>query len=195
MSKGHTRETRAPVVLVLIDVINDFSFPEARQLVRHAIPMARRIAALKQRCARAGIPAIYVNDNFGQWRSCLDEQIEHCLARATPGTAVVEALLPQPDDYFILKPKRSAFFATPLDVLLQELGTHTLILTGVATDICVYFTASDANMRNYQLYVPGDCVAANTSALNRDALKKMKSLLKARIRSSAQLDLRQLQRG
>ena len=51
--------------LVLIDVINDFDFPEAAALLRHALPAAKRIAALKGRAKRARIPTIYANDNTG----------------------------------------------------------------------------------------------------------------------------------
>ena len=61
-----------PVVgtaLLLIDVINDLAFPGSEVLVAQAEPMALRLAALKRRAAAAGVPVIYVNDNFGQWRS------------------------------------------------------------------------------------------------------------------------------
>ena len=52
---------RSSTVLLLVDVINDFDFPRGRDLLRFAVPAARRIVALKKRLRVRGIPAIYVN--------------------------------------------------------------------------------------------------------------------------------------
>src|ERR1043166_6269978 len=149
----------SPVALLLIDVINDFEFDEgADDLLKFALPAAKRIAALKQRASEAGIPAIYVNDNFGKWRSDFRAQVAHCINDDTRGRPIAELLKPLTEDYFVLKPKQSGFYSTTLDLLLQHLGARTLILTGFSTDICVLFTASDAHLRDYRLIVPRDCV-------------------------------------
>jgi nicotinamidase-related amidase len=178
---------KADVALLLIDVINDLEFPEGDQLLRHALPMARQIAALKERAKRAGVPAIYVNDNFGRWRSDFNAQIEHCLKDGVRGQPVVELLRPNEEDYFILKPKHSGFFSTTLDTLLGYLEVRTLILAGLAANICVLFTANDAYMRDFNLLVPSDCVASNTEDENRYALEQMRVVLKADIRPSTEL--------
>jgi len=179
------------VALLLIDVINDLDFPEADQLLRHALPMADRILELK-RCAKAlGIPVIYVNDNFGRWQSNLPKLVEHCLD-GSRGQPLVEMLQPDDDDYFIVKPRHSGFFGTSLDLLLEDLEVETLVLTGVAGNICVLFTANDAYLRHYQLFVPRDCVASNTSAENSAALWQMAEILKADISAAEQLDLAML---
>src|SRR2546423_14910596 len=94
---------KSDVALLLIDVINDLDFPEGDQLLRHALPMARCIAALKERARQAGVPTIYANDNFGRWRSDFNAQVEHCLREGTRGRPIVELLRPQKDDYFVLK--------------------------------------------------------------------------------------------
>ncbi len=180
------------VALLLIDVINDFDFPEAPQLLKHALPMARQIAALKRVASKLGLPVIYVNDNFGRWRSDFRAQVEHCLRADRLGRPIVELLQPDENDYFVLKPKHSAFFSTTLDTLLEYLEVETLILTGVATNICVLFTANDAYLRDYQLMVPRDCVAANTEAEHENALKQIHSILKADTRPSEELSLHEL---
>ena len=150
---GNAPDTSA-AALLLIDVINDFDFPEADELLRFARPMAERIAELKDRSKKAGIPVLYVNDNFGRWRSDFKGQVEHCLKSEAKGRDIVELLQPDDDDYFVLKPKHSGFYASSLEVLLGFLGSRTLILTGVAGNICVLFTANDAYMRDYKLVVP-----------------------------------------
>ena len=183
----------SPVALLLIDVINDLEFEGGEKLLRHALPAARRIAAFKKRCAAAGIPAIYVNDNFGKWRSDFKKLISHCLNDNTRGREIVELLKPEGDDYFVLKPKHSGFYSTTLDLLLKHLGAETLILAGFTADICILFTANDAYMRDYRLVIPADCVASQEETENQRALKFMERVLKADIPSSTQIDLKPMQ--
>ena len=177
------------VALLLIDVINDLEFEGSEALFEHALPMARRIAALKRRAKAAGVPAIYVNDNFGRWTSDFRKVVEHCLEDGVRGEPIARLLRPDEDDYFVLKPKHSAFFATTLDVLLKYLGAETLIFTGMAGNICVLFSVNDAYMRDYRLIVPRDCVASNTVEENDYALEQMRAVLKAETAGSESLDL------
>jgi nicotinamidase-related amidase len=185
-------QVQCRVALLLIDVINDFDFPEAEKLLEFARPMAERIAWLKREAKRRGIPAIYVNDNFGQWRSDFKAQVAHCRRGEARGRDIVERLEPEEDDYFVLKPKHSGFYASSLDVLLGFLGARTLIVTGVAGNICVLFTANDAYMRDYKLVVPRDCVASNTERDNEMALEEIQQVLKGDVRPAGELDLGEL---
>ena len=180
---------QAPVALLLIDVINTLEFPGNEGIVAQIAPMARRIADLKARARATGIPAVYVNDNFGRWRSDQGALLAHALEEGRPGRAMAETLRPAGDDYFVLKPKHSAFFSTTLDTLLAYLGARTLILAGVAGNICVFFSANDAYMRDFGLVVPEDCVASNTAAENDHALDQMRRILRADTTASADLDL------
>ena len=176
---------KSRTVLLLVDVINDFDFPESRQLLRFALPAARRIAALKKRLRKRGVPAIYVNDNFGRWQSDFKKQVERCISEDATGAEVARLLIPAEDDYFVLKPKHSGFYSTSLETLLSYLGAQRLILTGFAADICVLFTANDAYMRDYELIVPSDCIASESTASRRSASQQMKRFLRADIRPSS----------
>jgi nicotinamidase-related amidase len=175
--------------LLLIDVINDLDFPEANRLLRFARPMARNILRLKTRAKKAGIPVIYVNDNFGRWQSDFRRQVRHCLRGESRGHEIVKLLQPVEDDYFVLKPKHSGFFSTSLETLLRYLGSETLILTGIAGNFCVLFTANDAYMRDYRLIIPSDCIASNSAEENREALSLMRKFLKADTRASSRIRL------
>lgn len=170
---------KSDIALLLIDVINDLDFPEANQLLRYARPMARKILRLKERVKKAGVPVIYVNDNFGRWRSDFRRQVLHCLRESSRGHEIVSLLRPDEDDYFVLKPKHSGFFSTTLETLLHYLGSKRLILTGIAGNFCVLFTANDAYMRDFDLIIPSDCIASNTAQENREALALMRKFLKA----------------
>ena len=179
----------APIVLLLVDVINDLEFVGGDQLLTHALPAAEKIAALKRRAKLLGIPALYVNDNFGKWQSDFKKLIAHCLEDGVRGQPIAEILKPEPEDYFVLKPKQSGFFSTSLEILLKHLGAETLILTGLTADICILFTASDAHMRDYHLWIPSDCVASQDENENTRALDFMQRVLEADIRPSTELDL------
>ncbi|MHA3771323.1 cysteine hydrolase family protein [Verrucomicrobiota bacterium sgz303538] len=180
------------VALVLIDVINDLEFPEGDQMLLAACDMAKKIAALKSRAVQAGIPVVYVNDNFGRWQSDFHKQVQHCLHDDVRGKPIAETLLPTDKDYFVLKPKHSGFYSTSLDVLLDYLGTRTLIVTGIAGNSCVLYTANDAYMRDFHIIVPSDCVVSNTEQENEYALDQMRKSLKADTTPSEDLDLKRL---
>jgi nicotinamidase-related amidase len=179
--------------LLLIDVINDFDFPEGDQLLKHARPMARILLRLKRRAQKAGVPVIYVNDNFGRWKSDLRRTVDYC-TRHGHGRDIVELLRPEENDYFVLKPKHSGFFSTTLETLLRYLETQTLILTGIAGNFCVLFTANDAYMRDFDLFVPSDCTVSNTKKENDSAIGLMRKFLKADTRSASEIVLRRTQK-
>jgi nicotinamidase-related amidase len=183
---GHAPD-KSETALLLIDVINPIEFEGGENLLRHALPMARALAGLKRRAKDAGIPVIYVNDNFGRWRSEFPKIVEYCVEGNTRGRPVVEQLIPEEDDYFVLKPKHSAFFQTPLEILLRYLGASTLIMTGMAGDICVVFSANDAYLRDFRIIVPPDCTASEVAEHNRQVLMLMQRVLKAEILPSAEI--------
>lgn len=184
---------KAAVALLLIDVINDLEFLHGPALLEYAVPMAERIAELRAKASKAGVPAIYVNDNFGKWRSDFNQIVQHCLEDGVRGQPLSDILRPSKDDYFILKPK-PGFYSTTLDILLEYLGAETLIITGITADICVLFTANDAYLLDFNLTIPSDCVASADPNEYRYALEMMRRVLKADIRPAAELDIDELTR-
>lgn len=181
--------------LIIIDMINDLEFPGGEAIFDAALSAAKKIATLKERATQARVPVIYANDNFGRWRSNFQEAVEHCLQLEVTGRPLAERLKPAANDYFILKPKHSAFYATPLELLLQHLHCRRLILCGISGDMCVQFTACDAYMRDFGLYVPEDCMASSTSAANQRSLDYMTVRLGADTSRSDSIDLQTLREG
>lgn len=170
---GHT-------ALLVVDMISCWDFPDAEKLLPGAHAIAGRIAALKARCTRAGVPTIYVNDNRGRWRSDFPKLVEMSLACGGAGAEITSALLPDEKDYFVLKPKQSAFFATPLELLLAYLNARRLIVTGVASDQCIWATLADAGMRDLEALAPRDCVASQTRERNERFLRQAEEALLVR---------------
>jgi nicotinamidase-related amidase len=180
---------RLKPALLLIDVINHFDFPDGDRILEQAFKIAPGIARLKSRARAAGIPTIYVNDNFGEWRSERSALLKRCLRPDAKGVRFVEQVQPDEKDYFVLKPMHSAFYQTPLETLLRHLGSRTLILTGLTTNSCITCTAHDANMRDLQLIVPSDCSAARTREEHKQALLHLKNMLGASTGRSTALKL------
>jgi len=186
---------KSAAALILVDVINHFEFPDGARLLKNAFPIAPRLARLKERARRAGIPAIYVNDNFGQWRSNASKLLEYCLRPEASGRDFVARLEPDDEDYLVLKPMHSAFYQSPLDVLLRHLGATSLILGGLATNSCIVCTAHDANMREFGLFVPSDCSAARSRREHLQAIEHVKAMTDANVLRSSALHLEKLAKG
>lgn len=182
-------QSRGGMALLIVDMISCWSFPDADKLLRGAVRIAPQIAALKARCKRAGVPVIYANDNLGRWRSDFGKLVAMSLDRGGNAAAVTTALRPSERDYFVLKPKHSAFYATPLTLLLQDLKVHHLLVVGTASDQCVMATVSDARMRDLDVTVPCDCVASQTDARNAVALQQFAQVFKLATPTSARVRL------
>jgi len=174
--------------LLIVDMINCLDFEGGAALAPVARGAADVIAELRAQADDAEIPVIYVNDNFGAWHSEKGKLVERMHESGSPLAGYLD---PRAADYFIIKPQFSGFYATNLPVLLPKLGVTRLILTGIATDICILFTAADAHMRDYALWVPSDAVAAEDDQRGAWALDIMAHAMGATIAPTRDLSLRQ----
>jgi len=182
-----------PVALLLIDVLTTFQFPDGDAILEGAFGVRDALIRLKARTRQVGIPALYVNDNFGDWRSEKEVLMGRCLE--AKGAEFIKPLLPDSEDYFVLKPMHSAFYMTPLEVLLQHLEVETLILTGLTSNSCITVTAHDANMRGFDIYIPPDCSCARNAKEHMQALAQLEAMAGANIQPSTSLRLPKLIRS
>ena len=167
--------TRKPKsALLLVDVINDFDFEGGAALLRQAAKAGPAIVRLIERARRSGVPVVYCNDNFGQWRSDRDALIRHVLTARPAMANVVEPMRPHEDDYFLIKPRHSAFYETPLENLLEHLRARHLVLAGFAGDGCIHTSATDAHVRKYEVTICADATASQTAARNARALTHLR---------------------
>lgn len=167
--------------LLIIDMLNDLAFDGGEALLEQAMPVASAIGHLRDWYRAHGRPVIYANDNFGRWHADLARVVEHCRRVGSRGARLSDGLLPGVEDYFVLKPRHSAFYETPLCTLLEKLGIGSLTLVGIAGDDCVLRTALDAQMREFPLWVPADGIASQTTLRNQRALACMQEVAKADI--------------
>ena len=175
---------RSATALLIVDMINPLDFPGARALRQQALPAARAIARLKARLKSRNAPVIYVNDNFTQWLRDFHELVAICSQPDAPGAELIMPIAPEHDDYLVLKPKHSAFLASPLDVLLRQLDVRHVVVTGIAGDGCVMTTAADAHMREFEVSVPSDCCASISRERNQRALQVLRESMGIDTRTS-----------
>ena len=190
---AQTHPSPVPLALLLIDVLTTFQFPDGDAILDAALKMRDALVRLKARAREGGIPVLYVNDNFGDWRSEKEVLIGRCLE--AKGSQFVRPLLPDGEDYFVLKPMHSAFYMTPLQVLLQHLQVDALILTGLTSNSCITVTAHDANMRGFDIYIPSDCSCARDEKEHTQALKQLEAVAGANLRRSTSIVLPNLIRA
>lgn len=164
--------------ILLIDFINPLDFPEAGKLSEAAVQAAQATSRMVRAARSHGIPVIYANDNFGRWRSDFPTLVTNLRRGSGPSASIAKLLRPQREDLALLKPMHSAFFGTPLDILLDRIGVRTLVLAGLAADICVQISAADAFLRGFRVHVPQDCTAAETAEKTTIALTYMREILK-----------------
>lgn len=180
------------VALILIDVINDMEFEGGEALLKNALPAVKKLSQLIRRARDAGVPVIYVNDNFGKWRSDFRQQLGHVLEDGVRGEPIAKLLRPNEEDYFVLKAKHSGFYHTQLDLLIDYLQVRTIVLAGFQTDICVLFTASDGYLRDLDIIVPSDCSAAESVKNHERGLEHMSRVLRAKTTPSSEIDFSEL---
>ena len=171
-------------VLLLVDWINPLTHAGADPLRRPALDAARRTARLKQRLTRSGVQSIYANDNYGVWRSDFRTLLKQCSESGGEAAEIAALLAPARNDITVVKPRHSAFYETPLQVLLQQLKARELVIAGVASEWCVLFTAMDAYVRGYSLWVPSDCIASASREHHAAAVNYLGKVLGADVTPS-----------
>ncbi|MDB5914391.1 MAG: isochorismatase (2,3 dihydro-2,3 dihydroxybenzoate synthase)-like protein [Ramlibacter sp.] len=181
----HAKVPRSERVLILIDFINPLDFPGSEKLAPPGLKAARATLKLRDRLDREKVAVVYCNDNWGVWQSDFHSLVSERINRDDISGEIARLLAPRATDLTLLKPRHSAFFSSPLELLLREMGARELILTGLATDMCVQMTAADAFLRSYEeVWVPSDCNAAQTPLAKANSLKYMKEILKCDVRST-----------
>lgn len=168
---------RSKSVLLLVDYINPLEFEGNGPLLAAALASAQATAAFKRRLAAAGISAIYANDNYGTWQSEFGDVLAYCQRLPHQAGEIARLLAPAAGDLTILKPRHSAFYATPLELLLSQMHARRVIVAGLSADICVQLTAMDAHMRGYRVWVPADCTAAESAPRKQAALDYLGGVL------------------
>lgn len=171
----------SPCVLLLVDWSNPLDHEGAEALAAPALAAARATAHLKSRLVSMGVQCIYANDNYGLWRSDFRDLVATCRQRGGASAAIAELLAPRSGDMAVVKPRHSAFYETPLQLLLQRLEAREIVLAGLASEWCVLFSAMDAYERGYSVWVPQDCIASGSREQHVAAVRYLEDVLQVKV--------------
>ncbi|MFG3660903.1 isochorismatase family cysteine hydrolase [Streptomyces sp. NPDC047706] len=171
--------------LIVIDMINTYDHEDAESLIPTVESVLPQLIGLLERAREHGVPVIYVNDNFGEWRSHHGEILDNALSGHH--SHLVEPLRPDESSLFVVKARHSIFYETPLSYLLHQQGIDQVVLCGQVTEQCVLYSALDAHIRHLQVVVPRDAVAHIHADLADGALRMMQRNMGAQVCDSEEL--------
>jgi nicotinamidase-related amidase len=174
--------------LVVTDMLNTYDFEHADDLVASVRETIPNIRHLLDRAADEEVPVIYVNDNYGDWNSSVDELVRRGLDGRHP--ELIEPIRPPDDVSFVIKARHTIFYGTPLEHLLVTHDIDRLVLTGQVTEQCILYSALDAYVRGLQVAVPADAVAHIHDDLSEAALRMMEVNMDADVSPSTECLLR-----
>lgn len=177
--------SKADKALLIVDMINNFEFDMGETLAKKTEKIVPHILSLKEHARQNEWPIIYINDHYGLWQADIKNIQQECTNERSKD--IITKIAPVDADYFLIKPKHSAFYETALHTLLTELQVRHIIITGIAGNICVLFTANDAYMREYSITIPKDCIASNSDEDNEFTLTMMENVLFAEITTEEQI--------
>jgi nicotinamidase-related amidase len=165
--------------IIVVDMLNDFV--TGSLACERGVAIVPALARLIAKARKHGIPVIYSNDAH---LPEIDHELklwgEHAMA-GSEGAMVVSELAPQAGDFIVPKRRYSGFFQTDMNILLQELGVSSVIMTGLHTHMCVRHTAANAYMWGYQIVVASDATDAFTEQDYLSGIEYLKATYGARV--------------
>jgi nicotinamidase-related amidase len=174
--------------LIVVDMLSTYDHPDADKLAGSVEQMLPNLVKLIERARDEDVVTIYVNDNWGAWKSERDELIESARNGARPD--LVEPIVPQDDDLFVVKARHSTFYQTPLEYLLdRELDVRRIVLAGQVTEQCILYSALDAYIRHFDVAIPSDGVAHIHEDLAQASLRMMERNMEAEVAGVADITL------
>lgn len=183
----HEGEREAKTALLVVDMLNPYEHEDSEQLAERVAAALPGVEALLGRASDADLPVVYVNDNFGDWNSSSEELAERAREGAHP--ELVEPVLPPDGASFVIKARHNAFYGTPLEYLLDQMGVERIVLSGQVTEQCIFYSALDAYVRHFRLAIATDAVAAIHDHLAEAALEMAERNLSAELGRASELAL------
>ena len=169
-------------------MLNTYEHDDAEPLTASVERTVEPLSGLIARARDEDVELIYVNDNYGDWKSSQEELADRAL-NGSRGD-LVEPLLPPEGADFVIKARHTIFYMTPLEYLLGQKEIDHLILTGQVTEQCILYSALDAYVRHLEVTVPRDGVAHIHEDLAGAALAMMERNMSADITSCADVSFR-----
>jgi nicotinamidase-related amidase len=176
--------------LIVVDMLNHYEHEDADLLMSDVERILSPLERLIHEARTRSIESVYVNDNHGDWGAGRQELVERALAGAAPH--LVEPIVPPAELPFVVKRRHSIFYQTLLEYLLREHGVTRIILAGQVTEQCILYSALDAYLRHFEVFIARDCVAHIQEDLADAAFRMMECNMHADVVASVDEALERL---
>jgi ureidoacrylate peracid hydrolase len=172
--------------LLVVDVQNDFVSPDGSagkrgEDVSAALAIMPNLLGLIEAGRRVGLTIVYIRTTHSEWtdtpswiyRSTQRSGLNTC-REGSWGAEFYDGIAPQPSERVVIKHRYSAFINTDLNTVLKARGIQSVLVCGVASNVCVETTARDAYMFDYYVTVIDDCSAAYDAKLHLATLENIR---------------------
>ncbi len=172
--------------LIVVDVQNDFASPKGSAAQRgddmsDSLAMVPRLIRLIDEARRVGLAVVYIKTTHSEWtdtpswiyRKSQQSALNTC-REGTWGAEFYDGISPLPGERVVIKHRYSAFINTDLNTVLKAKGIESVLVTGIATNVCVETTARDAYMYDYYVTMVSDCAAAYDAKLHENTLENIR---------------------
>ena len=172
--------------LVIVDMQNDFCHPDGLYAqcgkdIASTVAIVPGSVALVRAAQARGVPCVFVrqqtlpnneSDSPAWLRfKCRDGKRPEYTLKGSWGAALVDGLVPGPDDLVIGKFRPDAFVKTNIDEQLRARGIETLLVLGTSTEGCVESTVRGGSYHDYYVVVVGDLVSSCNPVLHEGSLR------------------------
>lgn len=172
--------------LIVVDVQNDFvslrgSAGKRGEDVGAAMAMIPNLTRLIDEGRKVGVTIVYIRTTHSEWtdtaswiyRTSQKSGLNTC-REGTWGAEFYDGIAPLPSERVVIKHRYSAFINTDLNTVLKARGIESILVCGVATNVCVETTARDGYMYDYYVTMIDDCSAAYDAKLHMGTLENIR---------------------
>jgi ureidoacrylate peracid hydrolase len=177
----------ANTALIVVDVQNDFCHNQGvfskykSATLDHVEQAISNLSALIEKCRESNLPIIFIRTTHSDWTNSPSWLKRMDGAGAKMRICAPDSwgsnffnVVPKEGDCIVTKHRYSAFIGTDLDLILRSKGIENILVTGVATNVCVESTARDGYHRDYNVILIEDCCGAYDNAEHAATLNNIK---------------------
>lgn len=158
-----------PQKMALLDVDLQNLFVQGSPIAApDGLAVVERVNRLSAACRRLGMPVIHTlhvtrpdGSNVGVLGEIIPPVKDGLIARGSPPALLHSRLQVEPTDILLEKPRYGAFHGTDLELILRSRGIDSVIITGIATNVCAETTAREACVRDFRVFFMSDGTATN----------------------------------
>ena len=170
------------MALLVIDMQEAFLEPSGVMYLPQGAAIVPSVARVAAFCRAAGMTVVWTRMSHERMRQGIYPELfpQHFnadgspkLTRDTPGYQIHADLGAVSGDVFVDKFAYSAFDGTELEAVLRRAGCDTVVIAGIATNVCCESTARDAFAHGFRVITLSDATATGNEEVQVASLKTL----------------------